>query len=153
MARLPVLSELCLPLTRVGGAFCAMKSVGSDEEIAASRRAIATLGGEIDRLDDIALPGAEVTHRLVWVRKARPPPPATPAPIARSRPNPYKSINVSLGRAASGRLFLIARRKISRKYFPAYLQNVSNAVEGASDPVDWGPALAIGPERFCLKAG
>ena len=85
VARLPVLSELCLPLTRVGGAFCAMKSVGSDEEIAASRRAIATLGGEIDRLDDIALPGAEVTHRLVWVRKARP----TPA----GYPRPYRKIS------------------------------------------------------------
>ena len=44
-------------LTRVGGAFCAMKSVGSDEEIAASRRAIATLGGEIDRWTISPCPG------------------------------------------------------------------------------------------------
>lgn len=88
VAGLPVLSELCLPLTRVGGWFCAMKSVGSDEEIAAARRGIGMLGGRIHRLDDVAIPGAEVTHRLVWVEKARPTPAAYPRPYRKISAKP-----------------------------------------------------------------
>ncbi len=45
VAQLNVLSELTLPLVKVGGLFAAMKSTSTDEEIAAARSAIAQLGG------------------------------------------------------------------------------------------------------------
>ena len=40
VARLTMLSELCLPLVRVGGHFVAMKSADSDEELSQAARAI-----------------------------------------------------------------------------------------------------------------
>ena len=46
VASLPVLTELCLPFTKIGGIFLAMKAQNSDEEIKASLRAIDKCGGE-----------------------------------------------------------------------------------------------------------
>lgn len=42
VAQLSVLSELCLPLIKVGGQFVAMKSVDTEDEIAAAKSAIKT---------------------------------------------------------------------------------------------------------------
>lgn len=46
VARMSVLTELCLPLVKKGGLFLAMKASGGAEEIAAAQKAIATLGGK-----------------------------------------------------------------------------------------------------------
>ena len=69
MAALPVLAELCLPLVKVGGAFLAMKSVGSEAELAEAKRALETLGGRVEALRDYCLPGTDVRHRLVIIKK------------------------------------------------------------------------------------
>ncbi|MGR3742497.1 16S rRNA (guanine(527)-N(7))-methyltransferase RsmG [Companilactobacillus sp. DQM5] len=47
VARLNVLSELCLPLTRINGTFLAMKSESAPQELIDAKKAIATLGGKI----------------------------------------------------------------------------------------------------------
>ena len=69
VADLRVLCELCLPLVKMGGRFLAMKSVGSDEEIEAAQPAIAALGGRVERRFDYAIPGTDVSHRVVVVEK------------------------------------------------------------------------------------
>ena len=69
VANLRVLSELCLPLVRVGGAFAAMKSTASDGELHESAHAIATLGGTVEDVRDYEIPGTEVRQRLVIIRK------------------------------------------------------------------------------------
>lgn len=56
VAQLNVLCELALPLVKVGGQFLAMKSVGTEEEIAAAKSAIRTLGGKIVKVGDYAIP-------------------------------------------------------------------------------------------------
>ena len=40
VAALPVLAELCLPFTRVGGSFIAMKAARGEEELSAAKAAI-----------------------------------------------------------------------------------------------------------------
>lgn len=52
VARMSVLSELCLPLVKKGGTFIAMKASSADEEVADAKKAIATLGGKFR--EDIA---------------------------------------------------------------------------------------------------
>lgn len=47
VAALNVLCEYCLPFVKVGGTFVAMKGAKAQEEIAASKAAIKTLGGKI----------------------------------------------------------------------------------------------------------
>ena len=49
---LSILSELCLPPIKVGGQFVAMKSVDTEDEIAAAKSAIKTLGGHIVKVED-----------------------------------------------------------------------------------------------------
>ncbi len=53
VARLAVLSEICLPFVGVGGHFVAMKAAGADEELEEARRAISTLGGKIVACHDV----------------------------------------------------------------------------------------------------
>jgi 16S rRNA (guanine527-N7)-methyltransferase len=81
VASLPVLSELCLPFTKLGGTFLAMKAQNSDEEIKASLRAIDKCGGEYYktvfkklRVIDDSLPDAEEkneTRSLIIVKKVK----------------------------------------------------------------------------------
>lgn len=67
VAALPVLSEYCLPLVKVGGVFIAMKS-DDTAELAASTGAFAKLGGELLRREEKNLPdGAQ--RSLILIKK------------------------------------------------------------------------------------
>ena len=88
VASLNVLSELCLPLVRVGGVFAAMKSVDSDEEIESARRAVEQLGGKLARVEDYAIPCCDVSHRLVVIEKVRPTPAKYPRAFAKIKKQP-----------------------------------------------------------------
>ena len=88
VAALPVLCELCLPLVRVGGFFLAMKSAGTEEEIQSAKGAIRQLGGKIDSVRDYRIPGTDVTHRVVMIRKISPTPPAYPRAFAKIKKSP-----------------------------------------------------------------
>ena len=72
VADLRLLAELCLPFVKVGGRFLAMKSVDSDQELDQAAHAIKLLGGRVRDVKDYAIPGADVTHRLVIVEKVAP---------------------------------------------------------------------------------
>ena len=63
---------------KVGGCFLAMKSVDSDAEIDSARGAIGQLGGKIEAIRDYTIPGTDVTHSVVVIRKTAPTPPKYP---------------------------------------------------------------------------
>lgn len=88
VAALPVLAELCLPLVKPGGAFLAMKSVGSGEELNAAGRAVQLLGGRLERPLDYAIPGTDVRHRLVILTKIGETPKKYPRTFAKIKKNP-----------------------------------------------------------------
>lgn len=72
VADLRVLCELCLPYVKVGGKFLALKSTGSDEELAGADHAVRLLGGQVAAVEDYAIPGTGVTHRLIVIEKLAP---------------------------------------------------------------------------------
>ena len=88
VANLRMLSELCLPLVKVGGFFLSMKSVDSDAELEDAQQAIAILGGRVTDVKDYVIPGTEVTHRLVVVEKISPSPAKYPRAFAKIKKNP-----------------------------------------------------------------
>ena len=72
VADLRQLAELCLPYARPGGTFLAMKSTGSDQELADAGHAIQLLGGRVRQIRDYPVPGTQVTHRLIAIQKVAP---------------------------------------------------------------------------------
>ena len=72
VAQLNMLCELALPLVKVGGRFLAMKSVDTEDEIAAAGDAVRALGGRIAGVEDYRIPMSEVTHRVVIIEKITP---------------------------------------------------------------------------------
>ena len=88
MANLSVLCELCLPLVKVGGTFLSMKSVESDGELEQAEKAIRLLGGQVERTADYRIPGTEVTHRVIFIKKVAETPKKYPRPFAKIKKNP-----------------------------------------------------------------
>ena len=88
VAALPVLCELCLPLVREGGVFLAMKSVDADRELEAAEHAIAALGGAVSGTRDYAIPGTDVRHRVILVKKVKKTPEKYPRMFAKIKKNP-----------------------------------------------------------------
>lgn len=88
VANLRMLCELCLPLVKVGGHFLAMKSVDSDEELAQARGAIAALGAVTERQADYTIPGTDVRHRLIILKKVKKTEKKYPRTFAKIKKNP-----------------------------------------------------------------
>ena len=88
VADLRVLCELCLPFVKVGGKFLAMKSTGSDQELAEADHAVKVLGGRVTEIHDYAIPGTDITHRLIVMEKTAPTPKGYPRKWTRIQKNP-----------------------------------------------------------------
>lgn len=88
VAQLNVLAELSLPLVKQGGAFIAMKSKDTDEELERAKKAIRLLGGEIEQIIDYTIPHTEITHRLVVIRKKNHTPKQYPRPFRKISASP-----------------------------------------------------------------
>ena len=71
VARLNILSEYCLPLTKVGGTFIAMKGASGDEEVKEAQMAIQTLGGTIEHVSPFLLPEEKSHRHLIFITKTK----------------------------------------------------------------------------------
>ena len=88
VANLRMLSELCLPLVKVGGFFLSMKSVDSDAELAEAQKAITTLGGRVTDVKDYVIPGTGITHRVIFIQKMKETPQKYPRAFAKIKKSP-----------------------------------------------------------------
>lgn len=89
VARLNVLSELCLPFLKVGGMFLSMKSRLADEELSEALSGIGTLGGKPREVKKFTLVGGENEERcLIIIDKRRDTPPQFPRAYARISSKP-----------------------------------------------------------------
>ena len=87
VARLNVLSELCLPFTRVGGTFLVMKGAQSNEEVKEATKALQVLGGQIKDVHTLFLPIEESERNLVFIYKNK----KTPKTYPRKAGSPSKN--------------------------------------------------------------
>lgn len=88
VAPMNVLCEYMLPLARVGGQALALKGPGLEGELAQAQNALATLGGELARVQPLTIPGRDWGHCAAWVNKIAPTPEKYPrrAGMAEKRP-------------------------------------------------------------------
>ena len=87
VAALPLLCELCLPMTAPGGCFAAYKG-NAAEEVKAAERAIRTLGGGEVAVRPYTIPGMEAERCLILVEKQGRTPAAYPRPWAQIKKKP-----------------------------------------------------------------
>ncbi|MGM0752786.1 MAG: 16S rRNA (guanine(527)-N(7))-methyltransferase RsmG [Bacillota bacterium] len=71
VARMSVLSELCLPLVKRGGFFVAMKASNVNEELSNAKKAIGMLGGQTDKMYSFILPEEESERNIVKIDKVK----------------------------------------------------------------------------------
>lgn len=88
VARLDTLSELCLPFVKTGGLFLAMKGPAAAEELDQAQRAIRLLGGSVERCEEYPVPGTELRHCAVLIRKVKDTPPQYPRRWAQIKKQP-----------------------------------------------------------------
>lgn len=86
VARLNILSELCLPYVKVGGKFLALKGAMAQAEADEAKTAIEALGGKLAEIREY--PVGEAIHRIVVVEKVRPTPKAYPRKFAKIKQQP-----------------------------------------------------------------
>ncbi len=75
VANLSTLSEYCIPFVKPGGCFIAYKSENSLDEMSKAEKAIALLGGYLQKKEEFLLPDSDI-HRCLYVIKKENPTPA-----------------------------------------------------------------------------
>ncbi|MBQ6273559.1 MAG: 16S rRNA (guanine(527)-N(7))-methyltransferase RsmG [Oscillospiraceae bacterium] len=88
VARLNLLAELCLPFVKKGGLFAAMKGPDAAEELREAEKGLRLLGGEIERVAEYPVPGTELRHNAVLIRKVSETPKKYPRKWAQMKKNP-----------------------------------------------------------------
>lgn len=88
VARLNVLSELCLPMVKTGGYFVALKGAQYSQEIEESKTAISRLGGRIEEVKSVHLPGLQDIRAVIYVNKTAPTPVQYPRRAGTPEKNP-----------------------------------------------------------------
>ncbi|PLT29507.1 16S rRNA (guanine(527)-N(7))-methyltransferase RsmG [Peribacillus deserti] len=74
VARMSVLSELCMPLVKVGGFFVAMKGANGQGETETGEKAVKVLGGKVESITPFLLPIEESERNIIIVSKTKPTP-------------------------------------------------------------------------------
>lgn len=87
VANLPMLSELCIPLLKIGGTFLAMKGNQGMQEAEEAAYAIAILGCEKDRFIEDHLLNGDTRFNLIYQKK-KTTPKQYPRPYARIKKKP-----------------------------------------------------------------
>lgn len=78
VARLNTLCELCLPFVKVGGVFVAMKGPDCAQELEEAKNALHILGAEVEKTASYTIPGTDIVHTAVIIRKTKPTHPKYP---------------------------------------------------------------------------
>jgi 16S rRNA (guanine527-N7)-methyltransferase len=78
VAALPTLAEYLLPLVRVGGWVLVQKGQLPTEEIKQAANALRILGGKLNRVVPLTVPGLEAERHLIIIAKIKATPPQYP---------------------------------------------------------------------------
>ncbi len=86
VAKLSTLSEYCLPYVKINGYFIPYKAGNIDAEVKESQRAIKTLGGTLEKVEQFQLPNTDMERSLIVIKKIS----HTPKQYPRSTGKPSK---------------------------------------------------------------
>lgn len=88
VARLNTLCELCLPFLKENGVFIAMKGPDCSDELLEAQNAIKLLGAELEGCKGYVIPGTDISHTAVIIRKTKPTHPKYPRKWAQIKKQP-----------------------------------------------------------------
>ena len=88
VARLNILVELCLPLTKLGGKMIAMKGSSGLEEVEEAQKAIQVLGGTIEKTITVELPEGMGKREIIIIKKIKNTPSKYPRSFAKIKERP-----------------------------------------------------------------
>lgn len=86
VAKLSTLSEYCLPYVKVNGYFIPYKAGNIDSEVKESTKAIKTLGGDLEKVEQFNLSNTDMERSFVVIKKIK----YTPKQYPRSAGKPSK---------------------------------------------------------------
>ena len=86
VSNMSTLAEYLLPLVKVGGKCIVMKGPNIEEELNKSKKAINILGGKIEKIEEIVLPGTDIVRNIVIIKKIK----KTPEIFPRKAGTPLK---------------------------------------------------------------
>lgn len=89
VANMSVLLEYCLPFVKVGGLFICMKG-NNIEEVDEAEKALIKLGGIIEKIEKMYLPGTDIERNIIIVRKIKNTPKEYPRKAGVPSKNPIK---------------------------------------------------------------
>ncbi len=69
VANLATLSELTLGFIKKGGYFVSYKSVAAEEELEQAKNAIKIMGGKVQKVEGLVLPGSDLDRSLIFIKK------------------------------------------------------------------------------------
>lgn len=90
VASLNVLAEYMIPLVKINGICICMKGSNIEEEIKDAKNAIEVLGGKIEKIDTIILPGTDMSRNIIIIRKIKDTPSRFPRKAGIPSKNPIK---------------------------------------------------------------
>lgn len=90
VANLAVLAEFCLPFVKVGGMLAALKGPDAEAELEQAKGALEKLGGKLVKIQDVAIPNTDLSHKLVFIEKTAPTPKQYPRKAGKINKNPLK---------------------------------------------------------------
>lgn len=91
VADLSILSELSIPLAKVGGYFLSLKG-NKDEEITNATYAIELLGAQIEEICRLKLPKEESSRMIIKIKKVKETPDKYPRRYEKIKKNPLKKL-------------------------------------------------------------
>ncbi len=78
VANMAVLSEYCIPFTKVGGYFIPYKTGKIEEELEEGKKAVSILGGQIEKTEKLVLADSDISRSFVFIKKTKQTPKAYP---------------------------------------------------------------------------
>lgn len=99
VANMATLSEYCIPYVKKGGYFIPYKSGNIEEELSSSQMAVKVLGGKVEEVKELVLPGSDIKRTFVKIKKLQ----ATNKKYPRMGGKPSREPICSSGRETASR--------------------------------------------------
>ena len=71
VAKLNILLEYMLPLTKINGICICMKGANIEEELKTSKKALEILGGKVEKVENITIPFTDIQRNIIIVKKIK----------------------------------------------------------------------------------